>query len=135
MDFRLAAKSFIVKDNSLLILKRIASDVQKPGIWEIPGGRLEPGEDPAAGLKRETKEETGLDIEFLDKLNERNFTRDDCQRIRMMIFLCKALGSSSKVKLSNEHTAYEWIPLSRAKEKLTEFFHEEVDIFAKIDKN
>jgi len=29
----------------------------KPGTWDIPGGRLELGEDPFLGLKRETHEE------------------------------------------------------------------------------
>jgi 8-oxo-dGTP pyrophosphatase MutT (NUDIX family) len=31
------------------------------GIWIQPGGHIEPGEDPAAGARREVREETGLD--------------------------------------------------------------------------
>lgn len=30
--------------------------------WDIPGGNLKIGEDPVVGLKREIKEEVGLDI-------------------------------------------------------------------------
>ncbi|WP_220447364.1 NUDIX hydrolase [Nonomuraea deserti] len=33
------------------------------GLWSIPGGRLEPGETDAAGLRREVLEETGLHVE------------------------------------------------------------------------
>ncbi|NBE95968.1 NUDIX domain-containing protein [Nonomuraea sp. KC401] len=33
------------------------------GLWSIPGGRLEPGETDAAGLRREVQEETGLHVE------------------------------------------------------------------------
>ena len=130
MNFRLAAKSFIVKDNNLLIIKRRLSDVQKPSIWEIPGGRLELGEDPFEGLKRETKEETGLDIEVLNPLSVRYFTRDDNQRITMIIFYCKPL--TSEVKLSDEHTDFEWVDLNNCKEKLADFFHKDVDAFNKL---
>ncbi|NUO97081.1 MAG: NUDIX domain-containing protein [Nonomuraea sp.] len=33
------------------------------GLWSVPGGRLEPGETDAAGLRREVLEETGLRVE------------------------------------------------------------------------
>jgi|TARA_Y100000310_G_scaffold310020_1_gene354732 mutator protein MutT len=131
MNFRLAAKSFIVKDGKLLILKRSPTDVQRPNIWEIPGGRLELGEDPRQGIKRETKEETGIDIEVLHPINVRHFNRDDGQTITLLIFLCKALNNN--LKISKEHSAYEWISLENCKAKLTDFFHEEVDIFNRLE--
>jgi len=130
-DFRIAAKSFIIKDGKLLILKRDSDDIQKPNIWEIPGGRLELGENPSEGIKRETKEETGIDIDVLYPLNIRHFVRDDKQTITMLIFLCKAVND--KVKLGKEHSDFEWIPLEKCKEKLTDFFHKEVDIFNKLE--
>lgn len=130
-NFRIAAKSFIIKDGKLLILKRASDDVQKPNIWEIPGGRLELGEDPREGIKRETKEETGIDIEILHPLNIRHFIRADGQTITMLIFLCKALNGD--IKIGEEHSSFEWIPLEKSKEKLTDFFHKEVDIFNKLE--
>lgn len=129
--FRIAAKSFVIKDNKLLVLKRASNDVQMPDIWEIPGGRLELGEDPHEGIKRETKEETGIDIEVLNPINVRHFNRDDGQTITMLIFLCKALNDN--VKISKEHSDFEWLPLDNCKEKLTDFFHKEVDLFNKLE--
>src|SRR5690242_1955170 len=88
-NFRIAVKAFIIKDDKLLLLKRRSNDVHKPGDWDIPGGRLELGEDPFLGLKRETKEETGLDITIQRPLDIHHFTRDDGQIITMLIFLCE----------------------------------------------
>ncbi|MDD5177902.1 MAG: NUDIX domain-containing protein [Candidatus Nanoarchaeia archaeon] len=130
MDFRVAAKAFIVDGERLLIIKRSSEDIQTPEAWEIPGGRLHLGEDPKAGLKRETKEETGLDIEVLHPIDVKHFTRNDGQTITMLIFLCRALNKN--IKLSNEHSGFEWIEMNKSKEKLTEFFHEHVDKYKEI---
>jgi len=130
-DFRIATKCFIVNDGKLLMLKRAPKDEFKPGMWEFPGGQLEVGEDPFEGSKRETKEETGLDIEILYPTSVRHFTKssDGCT-ITMLVFLCKALNSD--VKLSKEHTEFDWVPLEDAKGKLGDFFHHDVDIFNKL---
>ncbi len=111
-NFRIAVKSFIVnKENKLLLLKRRSNDVHKPGNWDIPGGRLELGEDPFVGLKRETKEETNLDIDIISPLHVQHFTRDDGQKITMLIILCKP--THNNLKLSEEHTEYSWISLNQ----------------------
>ena len=34
---------------------------------------------------------------------------------------------------SKEHSAFEWVPITDAKEKLTDFFHKEVDIYHQLD--
>ena len=127
-DFRVAVKAFIVNPNDeLLIIKRRDNDVHKPGVWDIPGGRLELGENPFDGLKREAKEEIGLDIDILNPLRVHHFTRDDGQNITMLTFLCRPL--SGHVNLSEEHTEYAWTPMEIVKEKLTKEFYGEVDIY------
>jgi 8-oxo-dGTP diphosphatase len=129
IDFRLAVKAFIVQKDKLLILKRADDDPQKPNIWELPGGRLELGEDPVFGLMREVKEETGLYATPQQPLNIRHFTRDDNQIITMIIFLCKTFGGT--LKLSKEHSEFEWIEIKKAKQKLADFFHKEINIYQK----
>jgi|SRR3989338_4911969 len=131
VNFRVAVKAFIVKDNKLFIIKREEKDIQSPNIWEIPGGRLELGEDPYLGLIREIREETGMLVEILYPLSVRHFMRDDGQVITMIIFLCKP--QTSFVKLSSEHSKFEWEEIEKSKEKLTEFFHEEIDLFNKLE--
>lgn len=127
--FGIAVKAFIADEKGrLLIIRRHPKDVHA-AIWEIPGGRLELAEDPHSGLKREVKEEAGIDIEIIRPLNVQHFTREDGQVITMLIFLCKPL--SKAVKLSAEHTAYDWMDLNGDTSKLSKFFEEEVKIYKK----
>ena len=124
----LSVKAFIVdKDDKVLIIKRSDQDIQKPGIWEIPGGRSEKGENPKKTLIREIKEEVGLDIEVKNVLEVHNFTRDDGQKIIMNVYNC--IPFNVDVKLSPEHAEFEWVHINDVKNKLDTFFHKEVDTF------
>ncbi|MBW2977771.1 NUDIX domain-containing protein [Candidatus Woesearchaeota archaeon] len=128
--FGIAVKSFIIdEEGKLLLIKRRDDNVHSPGAWEIPGGRLDLGEDPFEGLKRETKEETGLEIEILNPLAVKHFTRDDGQKITMITFLCRPVSKS--VNLSEEHIEYIWSDLEESLVKLHPAFHKEVDIIKK----
>jgi len=132
VNFRVAAKAFIVKNNKLFAMKRAGDDVQSPGIWEIPGGRLDLGEDPILGLMREIREETGMYIEVVYPISVRHFIRDDEQIITMLIFLCKP-KRGGELKVSEEHSDFSWIDLMDYKKKLNKFFHQEVEIFHELN--
>lgn len=49
------------RDGRLLLVLR--ANEPGRGLWSIPGGRVEPGEDDATALVREMAEETGLVVE------------------------------------------------------------------------
>lgn len=49
-----------MKDGKLLIAKR-RPGANLPGVWELPGGKVEPGEDPKECLARELDEELGIE--------------------------------------------------------------------------
>ncbi len=53
------AYALCVRDARLL-LARLAPGLREAGQWTLPGGGLDWGEDPAAGVLRELAEETGL---------------------------------------------------------------------------
>jgi len=55
------AGALCVDDGRVLLARRAIEPFQ--GFWDIPGGFLDEGEDPLEGLRRELKEETGLEIE------------------------------------------------------------------------
>lgn len=50
------------KNFEILITRRRA-DTVFPGSWELPGGKLEPGESPEDGVVRELREEVGVEAE------------------------------------------------------------------------
>ena len=52
-----------VDDAGRVLLGRRQADPGR-GLWDIPGGFLDEGEDPVDGLRREFSEETGLDVEI-----------------------------------------------------------------------
>jgi ADP-ribose pyrophosphatase YjhB (NUDIX family) len=56
---RLAAYAIVQRDGRYLLC-RIAPGFPGAGRWTLPGGGLDFGEDPAAGVLRELEEETGL---------------------------------------------------------------------------
>jgi 8-oxo-dGTP diphosphatase len=56
-----AAVALIDKDGRVLISKR-PEGKSLAGLWEFPGGKIEPGERPETALIRELKEELGIDV-------------------------------------------------------------------------
>jgi ADP-ribose pyrophosphatase YjhB (NUDIX family) len=55
------AGALCIQDGRVLLARRAHSPFH--GFWDIPGGFLNEGEDPLDGVRRELKEETGLEIE------------------------------------------------------------------------
>jgi ADP-ribose pyrophosphatase len=55
----LALDSSKSKKNPWIVIERQYRHAANQYLWELPAGKLEPGEDPLAGAKRELAEETG----------------------------------------------------------------------------
>ena len=58
-----AQKAFIWDRDRLFVVRKSADDPHNPGRWEVPGGRMEFGEDVDEHLSREVSEETGLCVQ------------------------------------------------------------------------
>ena len=100
-------------DKKFLILKRVHPyHGQKIKKWDIPGGRIIPGENQLTALKRELQEETSLTI-----TNElRIITIQDILRVpgkhTIRITYLATCQSSPKIRLNpKEHEQYRWVTL------------------------
>ena len=59
---RVHVAAAVIRDPSGKILIARRADTQhQGGLWEFPGGKVEPGETPEAALIRELREELGID--------------------------------------------------------------------------
>jgi len=54
----------IVEDHGRFFVTRRLKGVHLEGLWEFPGGKIEPGESLADGLRRELHEELGTEVEI-----------------------------------------------------------------------
>jgi nucleoside triphosphatase len=86
--------------------------------YVIPGGHIELGEKVEEALKREIKEETGLDIYDIEFICFQEFVFDEAfWKKRHFIFFdyaCKT--SSTEVKLNSEAQEFVWVTLDEALE-------------------
>lgn len=90
--------------DQLLALKRSIDPYN--GEWEFPGGFMESGESPRGAVKREVKEETGLDITIDRIFGAYADSYGGDRSLTVTVFLCSA--PTEKVILSAENSDYRW---------------------------
>jgi 8-oxo-dGTP diphosphatase len=57
----LAVGAIVIRDGHLLMVRRAQEPAR--GLWSVPGGKVEPAEYLSDALRREVREETGLEID------------------------------------------------------------------------
>ncbi len=77
------------------------------GLWEFPGGKVEPGESMEECVKREIKEELALDIEVGEELIVVNHAYTHF-KVSLHVHLCRYLGGEPKAIASQE---VRWVTL------------------------
>jgi ADP-ribose pyrophosphatase YjhB (NUDIX family) len=83
--------AFVFDDRGNILLARRAHEPDA-GKWDAPGGFLEEGEHPIAGLRRELLEETGLEIEVGDFVGAFDDTYGDGADARAVLNLVWEAG-------------------------------------------
>lgn len=75
---RIVVAGAVIRDERLLLAQR-AYPPELAGRWELPGGKVEPGESVAGALVRELREELGIEVVAGEHLGAPASLRDDLE--------------------------------------------------------
>jgi 8-oxo-dGTP diphosphatase len=137
-----AITAIIVKDSKYLITRRSLSKKRFPGMWTVPGGKLEVSDYTALPketkdywynvleqvLKREVKEEVGLKVENIEYVTSLATIHSD--GYPSLVISCMADYKSGEVTLQREETDLcAWVSLEEAKKyELLDGIYEELEM-------
>lgn len=133
MDFKhiikIGVNVFVIKDEKILFGKRIGK--RGYDTWCLPGGHLEYGESMIEGVKRELREETGLEansVEFAHMINE---SRDDSHYIHVN-FTADVAGEPSIVE-SDKFAEWKWFDMENLPDPIFIGHQKFIPVFLKKD--
>jgi 8-oxo-dGTP diphosphatase len=105
---RVSQKIFLKNnEGKFLALRRSATDPSRPLTWDLPGGNIEEGEDLAESIKREVKEEVGLELISFSIFDAIGSTSKKGEYSIQIAYVGTVLDDA--VTLSYEHDEYKWI--------------------------
>jgi ADP-ribose pyrophosphatase YjhB (NUDIX family) len=102
-QFVLCVDGVYIKDGKILLLKRAVKPFK--GYWHLIGGHVEENETLKQALKREFKEETGLEIETARIIDGRLEKTSDRTKI---IVTAEVTCAQGRIKLNHENSEYNW---------------------------
>ena len=91
--------------------KRAETKKFLPGVYELPGGHIDFGEDLEAGLKREIKEELCMDVEIGDILGAFTYTNEvKGSHSVELIYFARFMGDIDNIVIDPaDHSGYVWV--------------------------
>lgn len=107
-----SAVALIDKDGRVLLAQRPAGK-SMAGLWEFPGGKIEPGETPETALIRELQEELGIDT-WSSCLAPLTFASHSYDRFHLLmpVFACRKWDG---VPNGKEGQALSWVAVNNLK--------------------
>lgn len=106
-----AVTAFVLDDQGRVLLIQRSDN----GLWAIPGGAQDIGESIADTVVRETREETGIDVEVTGIIgvytNPHHVMAYDDGEVRQQFSLCfRARPTGGELRTSSESTQVRWVP-------------------------
>ncbi len=117
MKFEFSAGAFVYRienGHALLLFLKRGND------YDTPKGHFEKGERAEETARREVREETGLSVSFVPgflKTVKMFFYRNK-EKIMKTVKFFLAETDEKRIKISHEHTGYEWLSMDQAMEKI-----------------
>lgn len=96
----------VIEEGGRILACRRSPDRQHGGLWEFPGGKVEPGETPEQALVREIHEELTVEIEPLE-----HFTTVEKGELRLIFIRARLL--TDRPTGSTDHDRLRWLTLQQ----------------------
>ena len=101
----MAVVAAVIEHDDRFLLTRRQSGVHLAGMWEFPGGKIDPGETDHGALERELREELDVDIEVGERMFRTRHTYADWT-VDLSFYRCN-LRSDPQPQLGQE---MRWVP-------------------------
>ena len=108
-----SAVALVDTDGRVLIAQRPPGKAMA-GLWEFPGGKVEPSETPEAALVRELHEELGIDVSeaCIAPLSFVSHAYESFHLL-MLFYVCRKWSGSPQAR---EHTGLTWVRPNRLRD-------------------
>ena len=104
----------LIDAQARIFVQQRPADKNMGGLWEFPGGKLEPGETPEQALIRELDEELGITVKEAC-LAPLTFATHDYREFHILLalFVCRRWEGTP---VPREHDAIRWVRANRLRE-------------------
>jgi 8-oxo-dGTP diphosphatase len=103
----LVAAGVLVEHGRVLVTRRKAG-THLAGTWELPGGKVQAGEDPREALRRELREELGIDVAVGEIVDVTFHRYDDADKAVLLLFFEATRVAGSPEPRAIDVAAVEW---------------------------
>jgi 8-oxo-dGTP diphosphatase len=101
------AVGILLRENRILVTRR-REGTHLAGSWEFPGGKVQPGEEPEATLRREIEEEVGVRFEKSTLIHRQQHVYSERQ-VDLYFYLCTGVTGEPA---SSEGQEIRWVSAS-----------------------
>jgi 8-oxo-dGTP diphosphatase len=98
----------IVIERGRVLLSRRKEGTHLEGLWEFPGGKVEPGEDPRVALARELEEELGIETAVGEIVDVTFHRYEDVDKAVLLLFFEAERTATSKEPLAVDVAEVAW---------------------------
>jgi 8-oxo-dGTP pyrophosphatase MutT (NUDIX family) len=109
MPYPISVKGVLLVEQNVLLVKN------SRGEWELPGGRVDPGEQRSETLSREFAEELSIDVAMSSPIDSYLFEVIPGRQVLVETYGCTLVGEFRPV-ISHEHTEHCLWPVERLSE-------------------
>lgn len=105
MEQKIVVSGVLLRDGQALVVRRSMDEKFLPGYFELPGGKVDFGEDVFVALSREFEEEVGFSVEVGEFIRTFSYVTGTRHTVELVFYV----HGEGDVTLSEAHSEYAWV--------------------------